>query len=211
MRRRVEVMRGWHCRRIVSMAPSITETLFALGLGDRVKGETRDSKYPPAVEQVKKNGGDIGGYLDPNFEAILALQPDLVVMLEEQSNWLPAFERLKIETLVVNHQTTDGIIESFRTIGRVCGRGPEGRQMQRDFRSRVDRIRAKTRRCPPRGCSSWSIGFMAAATRPTSMWPRTTTTSTRSSNWRAGRTPTGGAASATRLFRSRASCGWTPT
>ena len=143
---RVEATPGWQCRRIVSMAPSITETLYALGLGDRVVGVTRDSKYPPEVENVKQHHGDIGGYFDPNFEAILALKPDLVVMLEEQSNWLPAFERLKLETLVVSHQTTDGIIESFRTIGRVCGRGPEGRQMQQDFRHRVDRIRAETRR-----------------------------------------------------------------
>jgi iron complex transport system substrate-binding protein len=113
-----------------------------------VYGVTRDCKYPPEVEKVKQEHGDIGGYFDPNFEAILALKPDLVVMLEEQSNLLPAFERLKLETLVVCHKTTDGIIESFRTIGRVCGKGAEGRQMQRDFSSRVERIRAETRDLP---------------------------------------------------------------
>ena len=69
---------------IVSMAPSITETLYALGLGDRLSGVTRDCHYPPEVENLKKTG-DIGGYYDPNFEAILALKPDLVIMLEEQS------------------------------------------------------------------------------------------------------------------------------
>jgi iron complex transport system substrate-binding protein len=142
---RQEVALARPCRRIVSMAPSITETLYELGLGDRVVGVTRDCKYPPAVERVKRRSGDIGGYFDPNFEAILALKPDLIVMLKEQSNLLPAFQRLKLETLVVSHQTTDGIIESFRTIGRVCGRGAEGRQMEREFRSRVDRIRAATR------------------------------------------------------------------
>ena len=61
----------WRCRRIVSMAPSITETLYALGLGDRVVGVSRDCNYPPEVEKLKKTG-DVGGYYDPNFEAILA-------------------------------------------------------------------------------------------------------------------------------------------
>jgi iron complex transport system substrate-binding protein len=145
---RVQATPVWHCRRIVSMAPSITETLYALGLGDRVKGVTRQCMYPPEVENVKRKNGDIGGYFDPNFEAILALKPDLIVMLKEQSNWLPALERLKLKTLVVSHQTTDGIIESFRTIGRVCGKGAEGRQMERDFKDRVERIRAETQGLP---------------------------------------------------------------
>jgi iron complex transport system substrate-binding protein len=144
-RLRVEATPAWQCRRIVSMAPSITETLFALGLGERVVGVTRDCNYPPEVEKLKRDKGEIGGYFDPNFEAILALKPDLVVLLVEQSNLLPAFDRLRIETLVVSHQTTDGIIESFRTVGRVCGKGAEGRRMQRDFEDRVARIREKTR------------------------------------------------------------------
>jgi iron complex transport system substrate-binding protein len=135
------------CRRIVSMAPSVTETLYALGLGDRLVGVTRDCKYPPEVDEVKKRG-DVGGYYDINFEAILSLRPELVVLLKEQSNWLPAFEKLRLKTLVVSHQTTDAIIESFGTIGRACGKGAEGRQMEQDFRRRVDRLRAETEGLP---------------------------------------------------------------
>ncbi len=132
------------CRRIVSMAPSITETLYALGAGDRLVGVTRDCVFPPEVEKVKRQG-NVGGYYDPNFEAIFALRPDLVVLLEEQSSWLPSFENLNIKTLVVRHKTTDGIIESFGAIGLACGKGAEGRRMRRDFQNRVERIRAKTR------------------------------------------------------------------
>ena len=57
--------------RIVSLAPSVTETLFALGLGDRVVGVTRFCNYPPEVETKAR----IGGFLDPNIEAIVALKP----------------------------------------------------------------------------------------------------------------------------------------
>ena len=143
---RPEASPRWQCRRIVSMSPSITETLYALGLGDRVVGVARDCHYPPEVEKVKETGGDVGGYYDPNLEAVLMLKPDLVVMLEEQALALPNFEKLKLETLVVSHLTVQGIIESFSIIGGKCGNGPEGRQMTRDFQDRVDRIRRRTQR-----------------------------------------------------------------
>jgi iron complex transport system substrate-binding protein len=133
----------WQCGRIVSMAPSTTEILYALGLGDRLVGVARDCHYPAEVEKLKKTG-DVGGYYDPNLEAILRLKPDLVVMLEEQALALPDFEKLNLETFVVNHQTVGGVIESFRTIGGKCGKGAEGRRMAREFQDRVDRIRQRT-------------------------------------------------------------------
>jgi iron complex transport system substrate-binding protein len=136
----------WRCGRIVSMAPSITETLYALGLGPRVVGVSHESKFPPEVEDIKEKGnGDVGGYYDPNFEAILALKPDLVIMLEEQAQSLPGLAKLNLETLVVCHKTVDGILESFRTIGRVCGRGPAGRRLAREYRGRLARIEDRTR------------------------------------------------------------------
>ena len=141
---RPEVTPLWQCRRIVSMAPSITETLYALGLGDRVVGVTRYCEYPPQVKDKPR----IGGYYDPNFEAILALKPDLVIMLEEHEESLSGFEKLNLETLVVSHKTIEGIIQSFRTIGRVCGRGPEGRRMAYEYENRLRRIQERTHALP---------------------------------------------------------------
>ncbi len=141
---RPKAMPLWQCRRIVSMSPSITETLYALGLGDRVVGVTRYCQYPPEVKDKVR----IGGYYDPNFEAIVALKPDLVVMLEEQEQSLPGFEKLNLETLVVCHKTVEGIIDSFRTIGRACGKGPEGRRMARDYENRLKRIHDKMQGAP---------------------------------------------------------------
>ncbi len=141
---RLEYTPRWECRRIVSMAPSITETLYALGLGNRVVGVTRYCDFPPDVQRKTR----VGGYFDPNLEAILMLKPDLVIMLEEQVESMPAMDKLKLETLVVSHKTIDGIIDSFRAIGRRCGRGPEGRWMAREFKDRLERIRAKTQGLP---------------------------------------------------------------
>jgi len=130
----------WECRRIVSMAPSITETLFALGLGGKVVGTSKFTTFPPEAANIPC----VGGYLDPNFEAIIALRPDLVIMLKEQALLQPLFDDLKIETLIVNHQTVEGIIESFRVIGRVCGEPDEGRFMAEAYRRRLRDIRQTT-------------------------------------------------------------------
>src|SRR5690606_11731178 len=65
-------------QRIVSTAPSVTETLFALGLGERVVGITTYCNYPDAA----KNKTRIGTYLQPNLEVILSLKPDLVIVVK---------------------------------------------------------------------------------------------------------------------------------
>jgi len=67
--------------RIVSLSPSNTEILFALGLGDRVVGATKYCNYPSLVKELKDNGNIevVGGYVDPDIEMILTLHPDLVL------------------------------------------------------------------------------------------------------------------------------------
>jgi iron complex transport system substrate-binding protein len=131
---------GGPCRRIVSMAPSVTETLYALGLGDRVVGVTRYCKYPPEVESK----ACIGGYFDPNLEALVTLKPDLVVMLDEHQQALPGIQKLKLKTWVVCHKNIEGIIDSFRSIGRTCGRASQGRQMAEDYENRLRAIQRRT-------------------------------------------------------------------
>jgi iron complex transport system substrate-binding protein len=74
-------------QRIVSTAPSITEMLYALGLGDRVAGVTTYCRYPPEARLKPK----IGDYTSPNVEAIAALKPDLVIL---QTNPVRLAERL---------------------------------------------------------------------------------------------------------------------
>ncbi len=128
------------CRRIVSLAPSVTETLYALGLGDRVVGVTRYCKYPPEV----RGKASIGGYFDPNLEAMLALKPDLVVMLVEHRQALPGIQKLGLKTLMVCHQNIEGIIDSFRSIGRACGCAAEGQRMAEEYERRLVAIRRRT-------------------------------------------------------------------
>ena len=76
-------------QRIVSAAPSITEMLYALGLGDKVVGVTTFCHYPPEVRDKPK----IGSYTRPNMETILAMKPDLVVVLREHGTLVGKLRR----------------------------------------------------------------------------------------------------------------------
>ncbi len=99
--------------RIVSMAPSITEILFALNLSDRVIGVTRYCDYPPVVNEMKENGSltVIGGYWDPNIEVIISLQPDLVIGYSSVPSHVDIADRLEainISVILLDpHNLTD--------------------------------------------------------------------------------------------------------
>lgn len=103
--------------RIVSMAPSTTEILFALGLGDKVVGVTRYCDYPEAAKNIAK----IGGYVDPSYEAIVAFKPDMVILLTSHRDAERELAKLKIPTLTIPHETVSGIHEAIREIGDACG------------------------------------------------------------------------------------------
>lgn len=138
---------GGKVERIVSMAPSITETLYALGLGDRVVGVTDYCRYPPEAQEVAK----VGGYHNTNFEAVVALEPDLVVLLSGDERCLSALHKLGIRTLVVCHNDVEGILNSFLQIGRVGGPEADARRMITDIRTRMRHVRQKTAGLPRPG------------------------------------------------------------
>ena len=127
-------------RRIVSMAPSITETLFALGLGDRVVAVTRYCAYPPEAQEKPK----LGGYMDPNFEAMVALRPDLVIALEGVEQHDRAFAKLRLPLVIVCHKSVEGILDSIQTIGRAGGVDQRAERLLAELRGRLERVRRKT-------------------------------------------------------------------
>jgi len=127
-------------RGIVSLAPSITETLFALGVGDRVVGVTRYCDYPPAATQKPQ----VGGYHNPNYEAVVALDPDLVVILAPGERQSSAFRTLGLPTLVVNHKSIAGILRSIAALGTACGAEDEAARIVADIEARLERVRQKT-------------------------------------------------------------------
>jgi iron complex transport system substrate-binding protein len=130
--------------RMVSLAPSITETLFALGLGDKVVGVTRYCDYPPEARS-KQN---VGGYYDPNYEAILALEPDLVILLPEHEKPREYLKQRGIRTLTVNHKSTQGILESIRRIGDIGGVPERAETLVGDIEKRIETVTRRVKNLP---------------------------------------------------------------
>jgi len=108
-------------RRIISLAPSITETLFAMDLGSAVVGVTTYCQYPPEVSQIEK----IGGYSNANVEKIIALKPDLVILQEDHKKQKTFLDRFGIQTLTVRYTSIRSMCSSYVAIGDLCGRGSQ--------------------------------------------------------------------------------------
>lgn len=103
-------------QRIVSHVPSITETLFALGLGDRVVGVSDYCDYP---EEAKLKPS-IGNYFNPSLEPIVALEPDLV-LTDGHSEGIKGLEALGITFFVIDPKSIDGILKDIELLGKITG------------------------------------------------------------------------------------------
>ena len=123
--------------RIVSVTPSVTETLFALGLGDRVVGVSDYCKYPPEAGELPK----LGGLYNPNVERIVELRADLAVLLREHHDLAEKLARAGIETLSVDHASVPGILDSFEEIARRCGVPEAGRALRTRSEERLEKMR----------------------------------------------------------------------
>src|SRR4030042_1612597 len=97
-------------QRIVSVAPNVTEILFALGLGDRLVGISSYCQFPP--EALKKE--KVGGYINPSLEKIVALRPDLVIGIAEGDlkTFVDKLAKLKIPVYITNPQNVAEVITS---------------------------------------------------------------------------------------------------
>ena len=104
-------------RRIVSLAPSSTELLFAIGAGDRVVGRTTWCRYPAAALSVPV----VGDGLNPNVEAIAARRPDLVVLYASALNETAArqLERLGIPAVILRQDLLEDVARDARLLGRL--------------------------------------------------------------------------------------------
>ncbi|HLK86426.1 MAG TPA: helical backbone metal receptor [Candidatus Binataceae bacterium] len=134
--------------RIVSLAPSVTETLFALGEGGAVVGVSQYCDYPPAAVALPK----VGTFLTPNVEAIAALRPDLVVgpSLSSSRREVRALEAMGFPTLTVDDTSLDGIEASIATIGARTGHQRAANDLLRGIRAQIDGVRARLRGARPR-------------------------------------------------------------
>jgi iron complex transport system substrate-binding protein len=122
-------------RRIVSLAPSVTETLFALDAGSEVVGVSQYCDYPPAVRNLPR----VGSFITPNIEAIAALRPTLVIGLATASDLreIRALTAMGIGALMVDDRSIATIEQSIVAVGDAIGRGAVARRLLAALRDQL--------------------------------------------------------------------------
>jgi len=130
-------------RRIVSLAPNLTETLFALNLGDRVVGVTDYCDYPPEAATREH----VGGTDSPNLEKIVQLQPDLVLATRSGGNRLAtvqSLDTLAIPVFTTDPHSVDDVVASVQRIGEIAGAPEQGRAVADGLRRRLSAVAERT-------------------------------------------------------------------
>jgi iron complex transport system substrate-binding protein len=134
-------------QRLASLAPSITEILYFLELGDRVVGVTSFCNYPPEVNKKPR----IGTYWEFNLEAILALKPDLVLAMAHQGEGESALNILshwKIPYYVGHADTLPQLFRLIENIARLTGTEEVARRKLPALKTRVRRVEARVQGLP---------------------------------------------------------------
>jgi iron complex transport system substrate-binding protein len=125
-------------KRIVSMAPSITEILFALGLNEEIVGVTDFCDYPEAALTKPR----IGGFVNPSIEMIVSLKPDLIIATRDgnRKETIRRLSDLGFSVYVVNPKGFDGVMKTIQNIGEIVGRQDESRRTIKDMTTRKEKV-----------------------------------------------------------------------
>jgi len=131
-------------QRIVSLAPSNTEILFFLGLGDRVVGDTKYCDYPEEAKLLTK----VGGFDDPSLEIVVSLKPDLVVATDRHQQMIKGLEDAGLKVVVLSSNSMEGIFNNIRLVGRAAGVEKTANDLTKGLQDRVDKVSQKIGEIP---------------------------------------------------------------
>jgi iron complex transport system substrate-binding protein len=126
--------------RIVSIGPSCTEILYALGLGNKVIGVDRYSDYPPEVISKQK----ISNWWTPDPEEVAALNPDLVLYSVGSMATVEALEKAGLTVVALKPTTINDIFKNIKLIGFITGKSKEAESLVSSLSKRIDEIKSKT-------------------------------------------------------------------
>jgi iron complex transport system substrate-binding protein len=130
-------------RRVVSLAPSLTEIVFLLGRQESLAGVTRYCNFPPAAASLPK----VGGVSDPDVERVIALSPDLVLCTTDGNprEKVRALEEMGVPCFAASPQDLDAVFDTIRRVGLLLGAAGRGEAEAAALRRRADRARATGR------------------------------------------------------------------
>ncbi len=136
-------------QRIVSLAPSLTETVFALGLGARLSGVTDYCDYPPEAQTRAR----VGGPINPNLEQIVLLHPDVVLATRSlnRAETVESLDRLGIPVYTTDPRSVADVVTSARRLGEVLGAKTDGEALAEAMERRLAELAHRlTGRAPKR-------------------------------------------------------------
>ena len=127
-------------QRIISLAPSNTEILFALGLVDKVVAVTDYCDYPSEAKEKPS----IGGFSTPNIEELVALSPDLILATSiHEKRIIPQLEGKGMTVFALNPKTLDEVLEAITLAGKVTGEEEEASGLVAEMQNRIKAVTAK--------------------------------------------------------------------
>jgi iron complex transport system substrate-binding protein len=126
--------------RIVSLAPSITEIVFALGQGDRLKGVTQHCDFPAEAQSLPK----VGSYVHLDLERIIALKPDLCIAIRDGNprSVVDKLEELGIPVYAVDPRNLETAVDTVLEVGRILNADSKAQYLANDMRDRIEQIKA---------------------------------------------------------------------
>lgn len=132
-------------QKIISLAPSNTEILYALGLADKVVAVTDYCNYPPEVKQKPS----IGGYTTPSIEKVVALSPDLILATSmHEKQVIPQLEARGMTVLALAPKTLDDVLAAIKLVGEVTGKKEESAYLLTRMQKRIKTVTDKTNGLP---------------------------------------------------------------
>jgi len=125
--------------RIVALAPSITEIIFALGKGSLIKGATQYSNFPERAKKIPR----IGSYVHLDIEKIVALRPDLCVAVKDGNPQfvIKKLEALKIPVYAVDPRNIESVIETLKELGVLLDASKKSKAVIQNMQERIDKIK----------------------------------------------------------------------
>jgi len=144
-------------QRVVALAPSITEIIFALGQEHRLKGVTVYSDFPPEAAKLPK----VGSYVHLDLERIVALKPDLCIAIKDGNprEVIQLLESLKIPVYAVDPRNLSTIMNTIIEIGKLLDANEKANILVRNMRSRIQRVESLVEKASYRPRVFYQIGI----------------------------------------------------
>lgn len=135
-------------RRIISLAPSVTEIVCALGMQDRLVGRTRYCSWPPGIQSVPA----VGVMAESNYGLIKSLAPDLVLAARNSGDTVADLTRLGLRCVPVPHEGLPELFAAIEEVGRLCDRPRTAEALVAAIQADIEQLRAavKTQAKPPK-------------------------------------------------------------